>query len=414
MSAESSTPFPFSETVHRIRLQLSDVVAVFALNQDSFRRHQDAVQELLHLDCALLEVERSSAVGILSTIKDKISETIEQSRGCFAGFLEKCKLDPIFGQILPEANYIEAFRSSINELRTDLVDTLLGIEIGPEPMEDPTFSNRPWPHPSSISSHVLEDEDTEENFCLAQLLTNELKFGNSQFPETVTNANQNNDTVASRGHNQYTENMKSLLELRTLNSAREKDFYQNVSTGPDGLYHCPWEGKDMPCNHQPTKQRSTYYTNVDAHLKPYHCKVEICRHAPFGRSYSLFRHEREAHRMHGVGDRFHLCPIRGCERRSPDHGFPRYWNLVDHMKRIHNCSPTAHSIDGCKESCKGGSFILQPELDDPTTESSITLGTPIPSGLRAEKNVEGRIAKTPTSRQSMKKPRKSKRVRKLR
>jgi hypothetical protein len=97
--------------------------------------------------------------------------------------------------------------------------------------------------------------------------------------------------------------------------------------------------------------------------------------------------------MHGVGDRFHLCPVRGCERGSLDHGFPRYWNLVDHMKRIHNCSPTAHSIDGCKESCKGGSFILQPELDDPTTESSITLGTPIPSGLRAEKNVEGRIAK---------------------
>ena len=276
MSAESFTPFPFSETVHRIRLQLSDVVAVFALNQDSFRRHQDAVQELLHLDCALLEVERSSAAGILSTIKDKISENIEQSRGCFAGLLEKCKLDPIFGQILPEANYIEAFRSSINELRTDLVDTLLGIEIGfvvcvdevssvltnsynrPEPMEDPTSSNRPWHHPSSISSHVLEDEDTEENFRLAQLLTNELEFGNSQSPETVTSANQNNDTVASRGHNQYTENMKSLLELRTLNSAREKDFYQNVSTGPDGLYHCPLEGKDMTCNHQPTKQRSTY------------------------------------------------------------------------------------------------------------------------------------------------------------
>jgi len=191
-------------------------------------------------------------------------------------FFEKCKLDPIFGQILPEANYIEAFQSSINELRTDLVDTLLGIEIGfvvcvdevssvltnsynrPEPMEDPTSSNRPWHYPSSISSHVLEDEDTEENFRLAQLLTNELEFGNSQSPETVTSANQNNDTVASRGHNQYTENMKSLLELRTLNSAREKDFYQNVSTGPDGLYHCPLEGKDMTCNHQPTKQRSTY------------------------------------------------------------------------------------------------------------------------------------------------------------
>jgi hypothetical protein len=126
MSAESSTPFQLSETVHRIRIQLSDVDPVFALNQDSFRKHQDAVQELLHLDCALLEVERWSAAGILSTIEDKISEAIERSRDCFAGLLEKCKLDPFLGQILPEANYIEAFQSSIDELRTDLVDTLLG------------------------------------------------------------------------------------------------------------------------------------------------------------------------------------------------------------------------------------------------------------------------------------------------
>ena len=130
MSAGSSTPFPSSATVHRIRLLLSDVVAVFALNQDSFHRHQDTVQELLHLDCALLEIEQSSAAGILSSIKDKISETTEQSRHCLAELLEKCKLDPIFGQILPDANYIEAFRSSINGLRNGLVDTLLGIEIG--------------------------------------------------------------------------------------------------------------------------------------------------------------------------------------------------------------------------------------------------------------------------------------------
>jgi hypothetical protein len=125
-------------------------------------------------------------------------------------------------------------------------------------MEGPTSSSHPWRHPSSISSHFLEDEDTEENFRLAQLLTNELEFGNSQSPETVTDANQNNDTVALRVHNQYTEKMNSLLELRALNSARERGFYQNGSTGPDGLYRCPWEGKDMPCNHQPTKQRSTY------------------------------------------------------------------------------------------------------------------------------------------------------------
>jgi len=131
----------------------------------------------------------------------------------------------------------------------------------PVPIEDPTSSNRAWPHPSSISSHGLEgleDEDTAENFRLAQLLTNELKFGNSQSPETVTSANLNSDTVTWRGHNGCTENMQSILASRTLGSAREQAFYQNICARPDGLYHCPWEGKDIPCNHKPTKQRRTY------------------------------------------------------------------------------------------------------------------------------------------------------------
>jgi len=98
--------------------------------------------------------------------------------------------------------------------------------------------------------------------------------------------------------------------------------------------------------------------------------------------------------VHGVGDRLRLCPVRGCERESPDHPFSQYRNLVGHMKRIHNCSPTVHKIDGCTGSCKGGSSrivvkerlaatmteavipALQPDINDPTTESSITSGTP--------------------------------------
>ena len=142
MSAEVIPPFPSSAAVFRIRLLLSDVVAVFSLNQDLFHRHQDTVQELLHLDCALLEVERSSETDILSTVKEKGSEITEQSRRCLVEFLEKCKVDPIFGtdenqilptsfdsKLLPEAKYIEGFRSAINRLRKDL-NALLGIEIG--------------------------------------------------------------------------------------------------------------------------------------------------------------------------------------------------------------------------------------------------------------------------------------------
>jgi hypothetical protein len=112
------------------------------LNQDLFYRHQDTVQELLSLDCAFLGVELSSETDILSTIKDKGSETIEKSRHCLVAFLDKCKLDPIFGadenqivptsfdsKLLPEAKYIEGFRSAINGFCTDL-NALLSIEIG--------------------------------------------------------------------------------------------------------------------------------------------------------------------------------------------------------------------------------------------------------------------------------------------
>ena len=40
--------------------------------------------------------------------------------------------------------------------------------------------------------------------------------------------------------------------------------------------------------------------------------------------------------MHGHGDRPHLCFYPGCERGIPGNGFPRRYNLFDHMKRVHD------------------------------------------------------------------------------
>lgn len=40
--------------------------------------------------------------------------------------------------------------------------------------------------------------------------------------------------------------------------------------------------------------------------------------------------------MHGHGDRPHLCYYTGCERGIPGNGFPRRYNLFDHMKRVHD------------------------------------------------------------------------------
>ena len=47
--------------------------------------------------------------------------------------------------------------------------------------------------------------------------------------------------------------------------------------------------------------------------------------------------------MHGHGEKPYLCKFDGCERGVPGNGFPRHWNLCDHMKRVHNRSPSPTS-----------------------------------------------------------------------
>ncbi|KAJ5626290.1 hypothetical protein N7510_002599 [Penicillium lagena] len=77
---------------------------------------------------------------------------------------------------------------------------------------------------------------------------------------------------------------------------------------------------------------------LDSHLKPYRCKVDVCVEAQlrFSSNACLFRHEREAHGLHGHGDNPNLCLWEGCERSVPGYGFPRRWNLFDHMRRVHD------------------------------------------------------------------------------
>ncbi|ODH51227.1 hypothetical protein GX48_02655 [Paracoccidioides brasiliensis] len=116
---------------------------------------------------------------------------------------------------------------------------------------------------------------------------------------------------------------------------RDHPFY-SMSTQADGKYHCPFENDEKPCTHPPTTQKCAYHKYVDSHLKPYRCKVNQCVDAHFSSNACLFRHEREAHGMHGHGENPHLCRFATCERSVPGNGFPRRWNLHDHMKRVHD------------------------------------------------------------------------------
>lgn len=73
-------------------------------------------------------------------------------------------------------------------------------------------------------------------------------------------------------------------------------------------------------------------------MKPYRCRIAACMDAQlqFSSNACLFRHEREAHGLHGHGDNPHLCLFEGCDRSVPGFGFPRRWNLFDHMRRVHD------------------------------------------------------------------------------
>ncbi|KAI1433408.1 hypothetical protein GGR50DRAFT_506036 [Xylaria sp. CBS 124048] len=118
-------------------------------------------------------------------------------------------------------------------------------------------------------------------------------------------------------------------------SARDHPLYKTAAPKTDGLFHCPWEGTSS-CNHKPEKLKCNYDKFVDSHLKPYRCKAEACENARFSSTACLLRHEREAHAMHGHGDKPYLCTYEGCERAMSGNGFPRQWNLRDHMRRVHN------------------------------------------------------------------------------
>jgi hypothetical protein len=143
-----------------------------------------------------------------------------------------------------------------------------------------------------------------------------------------------------------------------MNAARDHYLYHNVTPQTDGLYHCPWEkDQNSNCQHKPDKLKCNYEYGkispspllllmliirvsaslfVDSHLKPYKCQVALCKEISFSSAACLLRHEREAHAMHGHGNKPFLCTYDGCERSVHGNGFPRHWNSLDHMKRAHN------------------------------------------------------------------------------
>lgn len=63
----------------------------------------------------------------------------------------------------------------------------------------------------------------------------------------------------SAGHyDEYANGTNRRDTSPTDNTPREHPLYQKATVGPDGLYHCPWEGQDPSCNHKPEKLKCNY------------------------------------------------------------------------------------------------------------------------------------------------------------
>ncbi|OCL01060.1 uncharacterized protein K441DRAFT_650634 [Cenococcum geophilum 1.58] len=191
--------------------------------------------------------------------------------------------------------------------------------------------------------------------------------------------------------------------------ARTHPLYQ-AQQKEDNLFHCPNEGQSG-CTHKPTKLKCNYDKYVDSHLRPFRCKVKSCVGVQFSSTACLLRHEREAHGMHGHGSKPHLCTYADCERSLPGNGFPRRYNLFDHMKRVHDYTgstsppeqvppPVQPAQPGPKRHNSTHKRKPAPPVEDMTKKRQKATTTKAPSAATAAASTQHRLAQEKQKLQS--------------
>ncbi|CAK7215583.1 hypothetical protein SCUCBS95973_002524 [Sporothrix curviconia] len=197
------------------------------------------------------------------------------------------------------------------------------------------ISPHSWVSSSSRRSSPDHGEDTWSLPMAASPAESHDSPASSPFAVEAASSTSSTSSSSSSSNTATAATIQQKLSNSEGESARDHPLYKSAVCQPDGFYHCPWEG-DENCNHKPEKLKCNYDKFVDSHLKPYRCKHSACENARFSSTACLLRHEREAHAMHGHGDKPYLCPHAGCDRAHPGFGFPRQWNLKDHMRRVHH------------------------------------------------------------------------------
>ncbi|KAI9861880.1 MAG: hypothetical protein M1813_004948 [Trichoglossum hirsutum] len=121
---------------------------------------------------------------------------------------------------------------------------------------------------------------------------------------------------------------------------------------------------------------------MDKHKRPHKCEYPGCTTPPFGDKSTLIRHRREVHdsRNEGRSAGDYCCPAPSCERQY--RGFARRWNLLEHLRRMHNSEE------------QDGQIVLLPNREHLAAHTAATQMPSPPASLSSPPVATTTIAKT--------------------
>lgn len=102
---------------------------------------------------------------------------------------------------------------------------------------------------------------------------------------------------------------------------------------------------ELTTPHTTTNTTKHPHPQTKAEVPKYHCRSPSCSSVTFSSIDVLRLYESEVHNSHSWD--MYMCSVEECEREVGGTGFPRSWNLMDHMNRV------VHGVDIARSQWKG-------------------------------------------------------------